>query len=148
MTQSKVRRSKKSILIDASFQGRLVSFIVLAGFLCIAITSYLYYSYVVDSYDFILKHTSLPQEIIDERYRDLYGLWVSLSLLNLLIILVISTWALFITHRAAGSVYHMKRVINEIRSGNTKERVHLREKDEFQDLARSFNAMLDELQKK
>lgn len=148
MTGSKDQRSKKSILIDAGFQGRIVFFIVLAGFLCIAMTSYLYYSYVVDSYDFILKHANLPREIIDERYRDLYGLWVSLSLLNLLIILVIATWALVITHRAAGSVYHVKRVIEEIRSGNTGERVHLREKDEFQDLARSLNEMLDGLQKK
>lgn len=148
MTEAKVQRSKKSLLIDASFQGRLVSFIVLAGFLCIAINSYLYYSYVVDSYDFILQHTNLPQEVMDERYSDLYGLWVLLSLLNFLIILVIATWALFVTHRAAGTVYHVKRVINEIRSGNTKERVHLREKDEFQDLAKSFNEMLDELQKK
>lgn len=148
MTNPKEQRSKKSILIDRDFQGRIVFFIVLAGFVCIAINAYLYYSYVVDSYDFILKHSSLPQEIIDERYRELYSLWVSLSLLDLLIILVIATWALVITHRAAGPVYHIKRVIAEIRSGNTKARVHLREKDEFQDLAKSFNEMMDELQKK
>jgi HAMP domain-containing protein len=71
-----------------------------------------------------------------------------MSLVNLLIIVAIAAAALFVTHRAAGSVYHMKRVIDEIKSGNTRERVHLREKDEFQDLARSFNAMMDEVQKK
>lgn len=147
MTASKEQRSSRSLLIDAGFQWRIVSFVVVAGFLCIASTSYLYYSYVVDSYDFILKHSSLPAEIIDQRYRDLYGLWVSLGSLNLLIILVVATWALVITHRAAGSVYHMKRVIGEIRAGNTKERVHLREKDEFQDLAKSFNEMLDDMQR-
>ncbi|MBI2754153.1 MAG: hypothetical protein HYX46_11710 [Betaproteobacteria bacterium] len=135
-------------MIDPGFQGRIVSFIVVAGFVCIGITSYLYYSYVVDSYDFILKHASLPQELIDERYRDLYRLWVSLSLLNLLVILVIATWSLFVTHRAAGSVYHMKQVINEVRSGNSGARIHLRQKDDFQDLAKSLNEMLDEVQKK
>lgn len=148
MTGSKKQRGWKSILIDAGFQWRIVSIIVLAGFLCIAITSYLCYSYVVESYDFILRHSSLPQEIIDQRYRDLYGLWVSLGLLNLLIILIVAAWALVITHRAAGSVFHMRRVIGEIRSGNSSARVHLREKDEFQDLAKSLNGMLDELQKK
>jgi HAMP domain-containing protein len=52
-----------------------------------------------------------------------------------------------LTHRAAGSVYHIKRVIDEIRSGNIKELVHLRPKDEFQDVAKSFNQIMDELQK-
>lgn len=148
MTDPRDKRSKKSILLDGGFQGRVVSIIVLAGFLCIGVTAYLCYAYVVDSYDFILRRSSLPQELIDERYRDLFTFLVSMSLVNLLIIVVIAIWALFITHRAAGSVYHMKRVIDEITSGNARERVHLREKDEFQDLARSFNAMMDELQKK
>ena len=69
-------------------------------------------------------------------------------MVDLLIVLVISIWSLFVTHRAAGSVYHMKRVIDEIRSGNTRQRIQLRKKDEFQDLAKSINGMLDELQKK
>jgi HAMP domain-containing protein len=148
MTDPKDKRSKKSLLIDGGFQGRIVSFILLAGFLCIGVTAYFCYAYIGDSYDFILRHSSLPQDLIDERYRDLFAFLVSMSLVNLLIILVIAAAALFITHRAAGSVYHMKRVIDEIKSGNAKERVHLREKDEFQDLARSFNAMMDEVQRK
>jgi len=148
MTNPQEKRSRKSVLIDGSFQGRVVSFIVLAGVLCVGVTAYLCYAYVVDSYDFILRRSSLPQELIDERYRDLLTFLVSLSLVNLLIVAVVAIWALFITHRAAGSVYHMKRVIDEIRAGKVTERIHLREKDEFQGLARSFNAMMDELQKK
>ena len=148
MTNPQEKRSRKSVLIDGSFQGRVVSFIVLAGVLCVGVTAYLCYAYVVDSYDFILRRSSLPQELIDERYRDLLTFLVSLSLVNLLIVAVVAIWALFITHRAAGSVYHMKRVIDEIKAGKVTERIHLREKDEFQGLARSFNAMMDELQKK
>lgn len=148
MTDPRDKRSKKSILLYRGFQGRIVSFILLAGFLCIGVTSYLCYAYVVDSYDFILRRSNLPQELIDARYSDLFTFLVSMSLVNLLIVVVIAIWALFITHRAAGSVYHMNRVIDEIRSGDAAQRVHLREKDEFQDLARSFNAMMDELQKK
>ncbi|TAN56149.1 MAG: HAMP domain-containing protein [Betaproteobacteria bacterium] len=148
MTDPRDKRSRKSILLNRGFQGRVVAVILLAGFLCIGVTSYLCYAYVVDSYDFILRRSSLPQELIDERYSDLFTFLVSMSLVNLLIIAVIAIWALFITHRAAGSVYHMKRVIDEIRSGHATARVHLREKDEFQDLARSFNELMDALQKK
>ncbi len=148
MTNPSDKRSNKSLLLYRGFQGRIVSFILLAGFLCIGVTGYLCYAYVVDSYDFILRRSSLPQELIDERYGDLFTFLLSMSLVNLLIIAVIAIWALFITHRAAGSVYHMKRVIGEIKSGHAAARVHLREKDEFQDLASSFNEMMDELQKK
>jgi HAMP domain-containing protein len=130
------------------FQGRVFFFIVLAGFVSMTLNGYLYYSYVADSYGFILRHSSLPQDVIDDRYRELFVLWVSLTLISLLIILIIATWTLFLTHRAAGPVYHMKRVINEIRAGNANVRVHLRKKDEFQDLATSFNDMMDELQRR
>lgn len=147
MTDQKKQRSKWNLLLMPGFQGRIFLFIVLTGFVGTTINGYLYYSYVVGSYDFILPHAKLPQEIIDERYRELFTLWVSLTLITLLMILVIAIWTLFITHRAAGSVYHMNRVVNEIRSGNAKARVHLREKDEFQDLAASINEMVEELQK-
>ncbi len=122
-------------------------FIFFVGFVCTAVNAYLYYSYVVDSYEFIFRYSSLPQEFIDQRYRDLLNFGLSLCLVTLLIILMIAVWALFVTHRAAGAVYHMARVIEAIRSGNTKERIHLREKDEFQDVANAFNQMMDELQK-
>jgi methyl-accepting chemotaxis protein len=147
MTNPKKQRSLKNILIIPGFQGRMTFFIFFAGFISTALNAYLYYSYVVDSYEFIFKYSNLPQDLIDERYSDLLTFGVSLCLATLLIILLIAIWALFMTHRAAGSVYHMKRVIEAIRSGNTKERIHLREKDEFQDVAKSFNQMMDELQK-
>ena len=147
MTDPKKQRRLKNILILPGFQARMMFFIVLSGVACTAVNAYLYHSYVVGSYDFILKYSSLSKELIEGRYRDLYVFGVSLGLVTLVIVLLIATWALFITHRAAGSVYHMKRVIGEVRSGNLAARVHLRPKDEFQDLAQSFNQMMDELQK-
>jgi HAMP domain-containing protein len=148
MTDPKQQRNKRSLLIHASFQGRIIFFVILAGFACIAANGYLYYSYVVGSYDFILRHSSLPQELIDQRYRDLFTLWLSLTVLSLLIILAVSIWALIVTHRAAGAIYHIRRVVEAIKAGNAAERVHLRDKDEFQDLAKSFNEMVDVLQQR
>lgn len=147
MTNPKKQRSLKNLLIIPAFQGRLAFFIVFVGVVCTALNAYLYHSYVVGSYDFILKYSTLSQDLIEGRYRDLYVFGLALGLVTLLIVLLISIWALFVTHRAAGSVYHIKRVVEAIRSGNLSERVHLREKDEFQDLAQSFNQMMDELQK-
>jgi HAMP domain-containing protein len=141
------KRSKKTIVLMAGFQGRVFFFIILAGFVSMTLNGYLYYSYVADSYDFILRHSSLSQEVIDDRHRELFVLWVSLTVLSLLVILGIAIWTLVLTHRATGPVYHMRRVMEEIRSGNVAARVRLRKKDEFQELAASFNAMMDELQR-
>lgn len=148
MMDPRKQRSKINLLIMAGFQGRIILVVVLAGFFCTAVNGYFYYSYVVESYDFILKYSSLSKELIEARYQDLFVFGVSLGLVNLVIVVIVATWTLIITHRAAGSVYHIRRVIREIKSGNTKARVHLREKDEFQNLAESFNQMMDELQEK
>jgi nitrogen fixation/metabolism regulation signal transduction histidine kinase len=139
------KRSRKSVLRMAGFQGRIFLFIVLAGCVSMTLNGYLFYSYVADSYDFILRHSSLPQEVTDDRQRELFVLWISLTLISMLIILIIAIWALFLTHRATGPVYHVRRVIDEIRSGNRAARVRLRKKDEFQELASSFNSLMDEL---
>jgi nitrogen fixation/metabolism regulation signal transduction histidine kinase len=147
MENSKKQRSVRNILINPGFQGRMALFIVLAGFISTALNGYLYYDYVVDSYDFILKYSKLSQELIDGRYQDLRNFGLVLAIATLLITLAIAVWALFVSHRAAGAVYHMKRVIDEIKAGNVAQRVHLRDKDEFQDLGRSFNELMDHLQK-
>ena len=148
MTGSKSQRRWQSMLIDARFQGRIVAVIVIAGFLSVVLTTYLYYAYVADSYRVIFSHANLPQAIVNERYGDLFQLWAALTVLNVAIILVVAIWSVIITHRAAGAVYHMTRVIAEFRAGNAQSRAHLREKDEFKGLANALNALLDETQKK
>ncbi|MGR9101124.1 MAG: hypothetical protein ACU826_11205 [Gammaproteobacteria bacterium] len=87
-----------------------------------AVNAFLYYTYTVESYDFIFRYSPLSRELIDERYRDPHDFGVDLALSTLLIISYWWAGGLFITHRAAGSVYHFKRVIQEIRSGNKGER--------------------------
>ena len=129
------------------FQGRMILFVLLTGFVCMALNGYLYYQYVVDSYDFILNYSSLPEDLKEQRYADLLVFGTSLSVATLAATFAVAIWALFATHRAAGSVYHLKRVIDEIRAGNADARVRLREKDEFQDVARAFNELMDQLQK-
>ena len=148
MAEPQYQRSKKNILIIPGFQGRMILFVLLTGSICMVLNGYLYYSYVADSYAFILKYSTLPQELAAQRYRDLLVFGLSLAAATLVATLIFAVWALFVTHRAAGSVYHIGRVIEEIRAGNVNQRVHLRENDEFQDVAKSFNEMVDVLQKR
>ena len=148
MMGTRNQRSKKNLLIGPGFQGRVIFLIIILGFACAVFNGYLYYSYVDDSYDFILSYSSLSQELIDERHHDLLVFGLMLGGATLLITLFTAALALVLTHRASGAAYHIRKVVEAIRSGDVKARVHLREKDEYQDLASSFNQMMDELQKK
>ena len=51
-----------------------------------------------------------------------------------------------ISHRVAGPMYHFKRVFQEIKAGKKDLRIRLRPDDEFQDVAKSFNELMDEVQ--
>jgi len=148
MDRANYQRKTRNLLLDWGFQGGVLLLILATGLLCIGTTAFLSHSYVADSYAFIFKHSSLPQDLVTARYSDLYRFLFSLTLLNCAIVLVVAGWTVLMTHRAAGSIFHIKRVIGEIHAGNTAARVQLRKNDEFQDLARAFNEMMDDLQKR
>ena len=119
------QRSNKNIFIMPGFQGRMILFVLLTGLVCTALNGYLYYSYVVDSYEFILRYSSLSEELKEQRFHDLLVFGASLGVATLLATLAVAVWALFATHKAAGSVYRLKAVMEEIKSGNVGERVRL-----------------------
>ena len=142
------KRSKKNLWLMPGFQGRLLLLFIFCGLTCAFVNGYLYYSYVDASYAFILRYSTLSQDLIAQRHMDLLIFSVALAAGSLVITLILAVWALVLTHRAAGAVYAVKKVIGEIRAGDPTRRVHLRKKDEFKDLAAAFNEMMDELQTK
>ena len=130
------------------FQGRLILLFMLGAFGSALFNGYLYYAYVDDSYSFIFRYSTLSQELIQQRHRDLLVFGLALAAASLLVTMILAVWALVLTHRAAGAVYHIKKVMGEISAGDMSRRVHLRKKDEFQELAVAFNQLMDKLQAK
>ncbi len=67
-------------------------------------------------------------------------------LLGLSSLTLIITWiaALYLSHRIAGPVYHINRVLDERLAGNKEIRIHTRKNDFFSDLVKKINALLDE----
>ena len=85
-------------------------------------------------------------DIMESLEEDLKNFAFTLLMLSLLAFCGLAYYLLVITHRAAGAAYHIHRVIKEIQNGKLTSRVHLREKDEYQELAESFNALMDQMQ--
>lgn len=57
-------------------------------------------------------------------------------------LLFTSIAGLFYSHRLAGPVYRMKKTVEALHGGAHVDEIHLREKDEFQELAESINRLI------
>ncbi len=140
------RRKLKNILINRHYQGRLVITVLAFGFLACLFNGLLFYQYVSENYTPILAGDYLEPAITESLEQDLKNFAFTLLTLSLLAFCGLAYYLLVITHRAAGAAYHIHRVIKDIQNGKLTSRVHLREKDEYQELAESFNALMDQIQ--
>lgn len=140
------RRKMKNMLINCHYQGRLVVTVLAFGFLACLFNGMLFFQYVSENYTAILAGEHFEPAILDAMEQDLRNFAISLLILSLLAFCGLAYYLLFITHRAAGAAYHIHRVIKDIQKGNLTSRIHLRKKDEYQDLAQSFNALMDQMQ--
>lgn len=60
------------------------------------------------------------------------------------IVALITYYLLKFSNRAAGPIFNMNRVLKSYKSGNKNERIRIRKKDFFQDLAKNMNEILEE----
>ncbi|MFH1258669.1 MAG: methyl-accepting chemotaxis protein [Elusimicrobiota bacterium] len=78
-------------------------------------------------------------------FMKINGLMVLKLLLLVVICLVIS---LFISHKFAGPVFHLEKLVTLISQGDLTCRAHFRRGDELTELGKVFNEMMDYLQNK
>jgi signal transduction histidine kinase len=73
---------------------------------------------------------------------------IALALLSrgLIVLFVLAVLSILLTHRIAGPIFKIKKTIRIIGDGKTSERVVLRKRDEFKDLAQELNTLLDQFQ--
>jgi len=92
-----------------------------------------------------LNNIELRNTLEDNLYPQIDNLFLLGIPLFLLLTLAL---AMFLTHRVAGPVHHIGRVIREHRYGRRGQRIVLREGDYCEELANEVNSLLDELEKK
>ena len=87
----------------------------------------------------------MEDEVKIQLYRELHQIVLYLGLFSFTFILICSAFATLLSHRTAGALFHFKRIFLEIQKGNLNARIHIRPKDDFQDVAKEFNKMVDTL---
>jgi HAMP domain-containing protein len=146
---SKKQRKLRNLLLNKRYQVPMILVVLLAGFLTSISNAVLFYRFVKGNYDiFFSSYSEATQELIDLKYSDLLNFGWSLIAISILTTIVLAVYALIVSHRTTGAGYRIQTVIEEIKSGKTDARIHLRKNDELQELAQSINELMDQRDKK
>lgn len=137
------KRKLKQLIINPGFQFRYVFWLTTSGLALVAINALIAYSFIQENYMTLVELSPMTDETRTLMYTELKHLTLALSLTSFCFLVSIAVLGLILSHRTAGPLYHLNRVFEEVGRGNLKARAKFRQNDEFQEVAESFNKMMD-----
>ncbi len=91
---------------------------------------------------FIEKEIYLPDY---DHKLDRFHIQVNaIIVLSGLFLTMLAIFTIFNSHRMAGPVYNIKKSINKLLAGEDVEKIKLRKRDEFKDLAEAINLLIEQ----
>lgn len=132
---------RKTIFIKKGLQFRYMLLIILSVLVGFAIV---FFEISVAVSDAFSKEPALLQPLIQQITPTMKIFAVKI----LIYIIFIVLFSAVLSNRLAGPIYHFERVCREIKETGKIRKVHLRKDDQFKDLQKEFNDMLDVLDKK
>ena len=133
---------RRNYFIDKQFQTKyiILSIVMLLIYtLLFAVVLFAPFALQLSSDAPLAEQTAAARTLL-----TLHGsVWPALGI----VILIMSSLSIFITHRVAGPVYRFKKVLAEISGGNLDISVKLRDKDDLKDLAEEFNLVIGDLRR-
>ncbi len=132
--QAKRSYKRRNYLINKRYQLGWVS-----GLLCVALGAMLLTA-LGSAYYFVFIGGAGPtviQEYPGSRYLSYLGIWFALSAIVLIIAGVL------LTHRTAGPMYRMRKVLEQLGTGDFSVRMRLRSKDHWHEVADAFNIAVE-----
>jgi hypothetical protein len=139
------RRQIKNFLINPRYQIKYIFWITFSGLSLIAIHSWIVFRYIKENYDLLVELSPMTDEAKALLYTELYQLFYLLGGISFLFLGIVTLLGIYFSFRTAGPLYRLKKGFDEILSKKDipKGHIYLRPTDEFQEVAESFNAMLD-----
>ncbi|MBZ0270518.1 HAMP domain-containing protein [bacterium] len=135
---AEVRNRRRGLLIDKKLQGKMIGTAVVL--LVAALVGFLVVGYASWSTKGVISQAPAGQA----SSAPLIGI----AVVVLILILAIVWYGLHFSHRIVGPVFAFNRHLNWVREGNLTRDLKLRDGDEFQSLAQSFNAMQSSLRRR
>ena len=143
--KNKDQRRLPNFLINPSYQFKYVFWITFTGITLLILNSSVFYYFIKQNYKILVDLSPMEDVVKVQLHRELKQILVYLTSFSILFIAVISLFATILSHRTAGPMYHFKRIFSDIQKGDLTARIHLRPKDDFQDVAQECNKMIDYL---
>lgn len=141
-------RKLKNFLINPAYQMRYIFWVSGTGFLLIGLYSVLVYHYVSENYSILVELSPMEDSAKAQLYRELKEIIMKLSGGSLIFLSLVSILGIMISHKTAGAMFAFKKTFKLIKAGNSLARINLRPGDDFQDVAKEFNEMMDAVAKK
>lgn len=135
-------------MILPNYQLKFILFIMATNlFIAIFIVLSLY-AYIVNSPIFVEFLQYMKSDANFTFYEELKSLYSFFMILTLVFVFFIGLAAVFLSHKTAGPLYRFNLIFNQISKDNLEPRVKLRPDDELQDIAQTFNKMMDRINQK
>ena len=141
------KRQLSNLLINPKFQKKYVFWVSSTGIILTCINATIIYFFTKENYEFLVEMLEMTEEARGQMYQELYQIIGLLGVSSIVFMIIVSIWGIILSHRVAGPLHKLKMSIENIKNGETDTRVFFRKNDHFQDLAISFNDMMDELTK-
>lgn len=139
------KRKLRNFLINPSYQLKYIFWLGLSGILLVSLNSAIFYYYINENYTILVELSPMADDTKALLYSELNWIIIKLIVFSLGFLALVSLLGIVLSHRTAGALFHFKKIFNEIRNGNKNARLNLRPKDDFQDVAKIFNEMMDKL---
>ena len=146
-------QNRKHLLINPRFQVRMIAtFVAISILMTASIFAFTYRSYhsflttLSEKKTEMSFYSDMVQQFLEKNVTVYWvpeefkkELFKKLVIFTLLLAFFVILWGVFTSHRIAGPLYRLNRHMLDSSEGKTTEPLHFRTKDEFQDLADSFN---------
>lgn len=149
-------KKRKKYLIDAKFQLKLISTVVVLIIGAIIISGLVSYSITIyqEEKSNIQFYGTTPGGNINDM-MEISSLFIvkpivfkSLLIGGILSIIIASALMFFYSHCLAGPIYHIEKHLEKIIEGNYNEKLYFRKNDEFKQLSDIINKLQDKLKNK
>lgn len=139
------RRKVRNFLINPKYQLRYAFWTVASGLFLVGMYSIILYSKIKENYTLLVALSPMDDAAKMQLYLELNEIMIKLGIASAAFLFLMAFLALVVSHRTVGALYHFKRVFDEVREGRMGARIHLRPRDDFQEVAQSFNEMMEKI---
>ncbi|MEY4616703.1 MAG: hypothetical protein RJB66_1663 [Pseudomonadota bacterium] len=149
MKKDSNRRNDWNLVPQTKIQSKII--LLSAGTaLVIGITNgSVIYTLIRNNFEFLNSALPLTEATSVALYEELLKIKSYLFVSSIIFVLLSFLGALYISHRIAGPVYHIKKILHDYqKNNNLQARVKLRPDDDLHDLAEAINQVLDQQQGK